>query len=317
MRIVVLDGYTLNPGDNPWDPIAELGELVVYDRTPVHLIVERARGAEILLTNKTPITSSSLAQLPDLRFIAVLATGYDVVDVHAARARGVVVANVPEYSTSSVAQHTFALLLELCHRVGVHDQVVHGGCWAACPDFSFWLQAPVELQDMKLGIVGFGRIGRRVAQIGSALGMHVLATGPRQPSDLPTSVQWVALADLFRQADVVSLHCPLTPANERFVNAALIALMKPGAFLINTARGRLIDEGALADALRSGRLAGAAVDVVSEEPIRKDNPLLTAPNCIITPHMAWASLAARRRLMLATAENIRAFLRGAPVNVVW
>ncbi len=317
MRIVVLDGYTLNPGDNPWDPIAELGELVVYDRTPVHLVVERARGAEILLTNKTPLISSSLAQLPDLRFIGVLATGYDVVDVQAARVRGVVVANVPEYSTSSVAQHTFALLLELCHRVGVHDQAVHGGCWAACPDFSFWLQAPVELQDMKLGIVGFGRIGRRVAQIGSALGMHVLATGPHQPSDLPTSVQWVTLADLFRQADVVSLHCPLTPANERFVNAALIALMKPGAFLINTARGRLIDEGALADALRSGRLAGAAVDVVSEEPIRKDNPLLTAPNCIITPHMAWASLAARRRLMQATAENIRAFLRGAPVNVVW
>lgn len=316
MRIVVLDGYTLNPGDNPWDPIARLGDLVVFDRTPPQLVVERARDAEIVLTNKTPLTASTLARLPILRFIGVLATGYDVVDVSAARARGVVVSNVPEYSTNNVAQHTFALLLELCHRVGLHDNAVHAGCWAACPDFSFWLQAPIELDGLTLGVVGYGRIGQRVARIADALGMRVIATGPRQPAALPPPVRWVTLPDLFRQADVVTLHCPLTPENERFVNSELLSLMKPHAFLINTARGKLIDEDALAHALRSGHLAGAAVDVVSEEPIRADNPLLSAPNCIITPHIGWASLAARQRLMQIAAENIRAFLEGRPVNVV-
>ncbi|MCX8073641.1 MAG: D-2-hydroxyacid dehydrogenase [Candidatus Binatia bacterium] len=316
MRIVVLDGFTLNPGDNPWDPVAELGKLIVYDRTPAELVVQRARGAEIVLTNKTRLTASTLDKLPDLRFISVLATGYDVVDVSAARERGIVVSNVPEYSTEAVAQHTFALLLELCHRVGLHDQAVHAGCWSACPDFSFWLQAPFELAGLVLGIVGFGRIGRRVAQIAESFGMSVVAYGPRRPADLPAQVSWVTLQDLFRLADVVSLHCPLTPQNERFVNEPLIASMKPSAFLINTARGKLVDEEALARALCDGRLAGAAVDVVSEEPIRPDNPLLRAPNCIITSHLAWASLPARRRLMQITAANIQAFLSGHPINVV-
>ncbi len=316
MRIVVLDGYTLNPGDNPWDPVAKLGELIVYDRTPPELIVERARGAEIVLTNKTPLSSSTLSELTDLRFIGILATGYDIVDVRAARARGVIISNVPEYSTYTVAQHVFALLLELCHRVGLHDNAVHAGLWAVCADFSFWLQAPIELDGWIFGVVGFGRIGRRVAEIARAFGMRLLATGPHQPTGLPLWVEWTTLHELFRRADVVSLHCPLTESNERFVNAELLATMKPSAFLINTARGKLIDEAALANALHQGRLAGAAVDVVSEEPVRPENPLLTAPNCIITPHIAWASLAARRRLMETTAANIRAFLSGQPINVV-
>lgn len=316
MRIVVLDGFTLNPGDNPWDPVTELGDLTVYDRTPPHLVVDRAADAEIVLTNKTRLDATVLAALHRLRFISVLATGYDVVDIVAARKRGVIVSNVPEYSTDSVAQHVFALLLELCHKTGLHDQAVRSGCWSMSEDFCFWLQAPIELAGLALGIVGLGRIGRRVAQIGDALGMRVLATGPRHPTALPPYVRWTDLASLFCEADVVTLHCPLSPENEKFVNEKLFALMKPSAFFINTARGKLVDEHALACALREGKLAGAALDVVSEEPIRPDNPLLRAPNCVLTPHIAWASLAARRRLMVATAENIRAFLAGRPIHVV-
>jgi glycerate dehydrogenase len=316
MRIVVLDGFTLNPGDNPWDPVAQLGDLVVYDRTPSNLVVDRAADAEIVLTNKTRLDATVLAALPRLRFISVLATGYDVVDVAAARQLGVIVSNVPEYSTNSVAQHVFALLLELCHKTGLHDRAVHASCWSTSQDFCFWLQAPIELAGLALGIVGLGRIGRRVAQIGDALGMRVLATGPRHPAALPPYVRWTELITLFREADVVTLHCPLGPENERFVNEKLLAQMKPSAFFINTARGKLVDEHALARALHEGKLAGAAVDVVSEEPIRPDNPLLQAPNCVLTPHLAWASLAARRRLMVATAENIRAFLAGRPIHVV-
>jgi len=316
MRIVVLDGYTLNPGDNPWDEIAELGDLTVYDRTPPELVRERARDADIVLTNKTRLSAATLSELPRLKFISVLATGYDVVDVQAARERGILVANVPEYSTHSVAQHTFALLLELCNRVGQHDAAVRAGEWQRCADFSFWLQSPRELHGLIFGIVGFGRIGRRVAEIALALGMKVCATGPREPRPLPTTIEWTTLADLAGKADVVSLHCPLTPENEGFVNREFLSRMKATAFLINTARGRLVDEHALADALRSGNIAGAAVDVICEEPMPADHPLLTAPNCVITPHMAWASLAARRRLMQKTAANIRAFLDGKPINLV-
>jgi glycerate dehydrogenase len=316
-KIVVLDGYTLNPGDNPWDALAELGELTVYDRTPAPLIVERARQAEIVLTNKTVLDAATLAELGQLRFVAVLATGYNVVDIAAARARGVPVSNVPEYGTDSVAQHTFALLLELCQQVGVHDADVHAGLWETCPDFSFWRRAPLELAGRTMGIVGFGRIGRRVGDLAHAFGMNVVAFGGRgggAPSYQPFA--WMEVDELFAASDVVTLHCPLTRSNSRLVDAERLRRMKPTAFLLNTARGGLVDEAALADALASGLIAGAAVDVVGREPLEASNPLRTAPNCIITPHMAWASLAARRRLMAASVENVAAFVRGAPVNVV-
>lgn len=317
MRIVVLDGQTLNPGDNPWTSIGALGELTVYDRTPPALIAERAAGAEIVLTNKTPLRADALARLPALRFIAVLATGYDIVDGAAARARNIPVANVPEYGTASVAQHVFALLLELASHVGEHDTAVKAGEWSAAADFCFWKTPPVELAGLTMGIVGLGRIGRRVAALAEAFGMEVLTA--RRAGRADAGEQLYPEADIetvFAHADVVSLHCPLTAANARFVNRDLLQRMKPTAFLINTARGGLIDEPALAAALAAGVLAGAAVDVVSAEPIRPDNPLLHAPRCVLTPHIAWASLAARRRLMQTTVHNVAAFLAGRPINVV-
>ena len=316
MRIVVLDGHTLNPGDNPWDEVAALGDLEVYDRTPSELIVERARGATVVLTNKTPLSAEVISTLTDLRMISVLATGYDVVNVAAAAGRGIVVCNVPEYATTSVAEHVFALLLELARGAGRHDRLVREGAWAACGEFSFWQSAPAELEGKTLGVVGLGRIGRRVGEIAAALGMTVAVTATT-PRRLPPAWIWIDdLDELLARADVVSLHCPLNERTRGMIGARRLALMKPSAFLINTARGGLIDERAVAEALAQNRLAGAAVDVVSSEPIAPDNPLLAAPRCIITPHMAWASLAARRRLMQATAENIRAFLAGCPVNVV-
>lgn len=318
MRIVVLDGHTLNPGDNPWDGLARLGDLTVHDRTPPALVVERAAGAEIVLTNKTVLDAAALAQLPALRFVAVLATGYNVVDVGAARAAGVLVANVPEYGSGDVAQHTLALLLELCHRVGDHQRAVAAGEWSRAPDFSFWLSPPRSLEGETLGIVGWGRIGRRVATLGRALGMRILASSRLQRSagggEPPDAFR--TIPDLFAEADVISLHCPLTDDNARFVDAALLARVKPHALLINTARGGLIDEPALAAALNAGRLGGAALDVLSQEPPPADHPLLRARHCIVTPHIAWASLAARRRLMAATVANVRAFLAGKPVNIV-
>jgi glycerate dehydrogenase len=316
MRIVVLDGYTLNPGDNPWDELQQLGELVVHDRTPPELVVERASRADILLTNKTPLPATVLAQLPRLRFISVLATGYDVVDVAAARARGVPVANVPEYGTDSVAQHVFALLFALCHRVAEHNAAVHSGEWSRSEDFCFWQQPPLELRGLTMGIVGLGRIGRRVAMLARAFGMKVVgATSGRRAVPI-RGVRQCSVPEVFDRADVVSLHCPLTVETSQMVNAALLERMKLTAFLINTARGGLIDEGALAHALDAGILAGAALDVVSQEPIAPNHPLLHARNCIITPHLAWASLAARRRLMRATVNNVRAFLQGSPVHIV-
>jgi glycerate dehydrogenase len=317
MKIVVLDGYTLNPGDNPWTDLASLGELTVHNRTPPEAIVERAVGAEVLLTNKTRLTARTLSELPRLRFISVLATGHDVVDGAAARQRGIPVSNVPEYGTESVAQHVFALLLELCHQVARHDAAVHAGEWARTADFCFWKQPPVELAGSTMGLVGFGRIGRRVAEIAQAFGMRVMAARATPlPAPPHPAVTWTPIPELFAAADVVSLHCPLTPHTARFVNRELLARMKPTAYLINTARGALVDEQALADALNAGALAGAAVDVVSAEPIGAGNPLLGACNCLITPHMAWGSLAARRRLMAATVDNVRAFLAGQPINVV-
>jgi glycerate dehydrogenase len=317
MKIVVLDGYTLNPGDNPWDELACCGELAVYDRTPPGQVVARAAGAEIVLTNKTGLNAGAIAALPQLRFIAVLATGYNVVDVAAARRRGIPVSNVPEYGTTAVAQHTLALLLELCHRVGDHARAVAAGEWIRSPDFCFWLAPPIELAGLTIGIVGFGRIGRRVAALAHAFGMRVIAAS-RSRAGAPAydGFDWRSIAELFAEADVISLHCPLTDDNACFVDAALLARMKPTALLLNTARGGLIDEAALAAALAAGRPAGAALDVLSSEPPRSDNPLLEAPNCLITPHLAWASLPARRTLMAATVRNVEAFVAGHPTHVV-
>lgn len=309
MRIVVLDGHTLNPGDNPWDPVRRFGELTVFPRTLRSLVTERARNAEIVLTNKTRLDRAAIGSLERLRFIAVLATGYDVVDVAAARARGIPVSNVPEYGTESVAQHVFALLLELCNHTGLHASAVADGEWSRSPDFCFWKAPLIELSGLTIGIVGFGRIGRRVAEIAAAFGMRV-ATASARPEEREK------VAKLFAEADVVSLHCPLTSDNLRFVGGDLLSLMKPTAFLINTARGGLVDERALRTALEAGKLAGAALDVVSREPIDPENSLLGAPNLLLTPHIGWASLAARRRLMAASARNIEAFLAGAPINLV-
>lgn len=317
MRIVVLDGQTLNPGDNPWDQLAALGELAVYERTAPERIVERAAGAGVVLTNKTALDAAVLARLPDARCICVLATGYNVVDVAAAKERGIPVCNVPEYGTDSVAQHTFALLLELCHQVGRHDADVRAGEWTRAPDFCFWRSPPIELSGLTMGIVGFGRIGRRVGELAHAFGMRVAAysrTRGAVPSYEPFA--WMDLDELFATADVVSLHCPLNARNVAMVDRVRLARMKRGAFLINTARGGLVDEAALREALDAGTIAGAALDVVSTEPMRPDNPLLGARNCVVTPHMAWGSLAARRRLMAVTVENVRAFLAGRPINVV-
>lgn len=317
-RIVVLDGHTLNPGDLSWEGVAALGDLTVYERTPDALVRPRSAGAEIVITNKTVLDRATIADLDALRFIAVLATGYNVVDADAARERGIPVANVPEYGSDSVAQHAFALLLELANGAGVHGAAVRAGAWTAAQDFCFWLRTPFELCGRTAGVVGFGRIGRRFAEIAHAFGMHVLATPSRSHPDAPAyePFAWADVDTIFAQADVVSLHCPLTAANQRFVDARLLATMKPDAVLLNTARGGLIDEAALAAALRAGALAGAGLDVVSVEPMRADNPLADAPNCVITPHIAWATLAARTRMMRTTEDNVRAFLAGAPLHVV-
>ena len=317
MRILVLDGHTLNPGDNPWTEVARQGDFTVYDRTGPELIVSRAADAEIILTNKTPLSAETLTQLPALQFIAVLATGYNVVDVEGARDRAIPVSNVPVYGTDSVAQFTFALILELCHRVALHSQAVHDGEWAKCPDFCFWKTPLVELAGKKIGIVGFGRIGRRVGELAHAFAMDVLAYDAF-PGSAPDyqPFAWKALDEVFAEGDVVSLHCPQTADNTGLVSRRTLGLMKPDAILINAARGGLVDETDLAEALNSRRIAGAAMDVVSTEPIRDDNPLLGAINCVITPHMAWGTLSARRRLMQTTADNVAAFIRGEPINVV-
>ncbi|HVY26981.1 MAG TPA: D-2-hydroxyacid dehydrogenase [Polyangiaceae bacterium] len=314
-RIVVLDGQTLSPGDNPWTELGTLGELVVHERSSGAEIVSRARDAEIVLTNKTPLTASTLAQLPELRGICVLATGVNVVDVAAAAARSVVVCNIPAYSTASTAQHTIALLLELSNAVGFHDRAVHDGAWVRSPDFSFTLAPLTELDGLLLGVVGFGAIGRRVGEAARALGMRVQALGTSRAGD-PPWLSRVSLDELFQSSDVVTLHCPLTDATRQLVNRARLAIMKPSAFLLNTGRGPLVDEADLADALERGVIAGAALDVLAQEPPRADNPLLKAPRCVITPHHAWATPAARRRAMRITVQNVRGILEGRPQNVV-
>jgi glycerate dehydrogenase len=307
MRIVVLDGYTLSQGKPVWGSIAAQGELTVHDRTPREQLLERARDAEVLLTNKTPLRQDALEQLPRLKYIAVMATGYNVVDAGAARSRGIPVSNVPEYGTDSVAQLTIALLLELCHRVGDHDRAVKAGEWTNAADWCFWKHPLIELSGLKMGIVGYGRIGRKVGEIARALGMEILTASRSQKDSIPR---------IFAEADVVSLHCPETPETKGFVTAELLRRMKKSAFLLNTSRGSLIDEKSLAAALNDGVLAGAALDVVSQEPIRSDNPLLHARNCILTPHLAWATEAARGRLIAETAGNLAAFREGKPRNVV-
>lgn len=315
--IVILDGYTINPGDNPWDAVTALGRCSIYDRTPAELVLKRAAGAEVILTSKVKLTAAVLQQLPDLRFISLLATGYNNVDVEAAGRLGITVSNVPAYSTDSVAQTTFALLLELTTHAGLHDQAVKQGEWVRSPDHSFWKRPIVELAGLTLGIVGFGAIGRAVARIGNAFGMQVVAYTPRPPvaPEFPL-VRFVSLDELFSQADVVSLNCPQTADNSGFVNATLLERMKRSAFLINVARGGLVNESDLAAALRDGVIAGAGLDVVAVEPMLPENPLLQAPNCIFTPHIAWASLAARQRLTAIVAANLAGYLQGKPINVV-
>jgi glycerate dehydrogenase len=315
--IVILDGYTINPGDNAWSPVEALGNCVIYDRTLPELKLERASDADILLTSKCKLDQSILENLPKLKYISMLATGYNNVDVVTAGKMGIPVSNVPAYSTESVVQTTFALLLELATAVGIHDASVKAGEWVRCPDHAYWKSSILELDGLTLGIVGFGTIGRAVARVGAAFGMKVIAYAPRIPQDSgPTPVRFVSVEELFSEADVVTLNCPQTADNEGFVNSGLLTVMKSTALLINVARGGLVNEADLARALRSGTIAGAGLDVVAHEPMMADNPLLKAPNCIFTPHIAWASLAARRRLMAIVAANVTSFLQGTPINVV-
>lgn len=315
MNIVYLDGYTLNPGDLSWEPLEKLGTLTVYDRTAPEEIVERAAQADAILTNKVVLDAQILAQLPQLKYVGVTATGYNIIDVQAARAQGITVTNVRGYSTPAVAQHTFSLLLALTNHTELHSQSVRSGDWATAIDWCYWNTPLVELSGKTLGLIGLGDIGTQVARIALALGMRVVA---HRKSSAPADegVELVELEYLFRESDVVSLHCPLTDETSGLINANSLATMKPTAYLINTGRGGLIREQDLADALNSGRLAGAAVDVLSTEPPQADNPLLTAQNCIVTPHIAWAFNESRRRLMQLTAENIAAFQQGTPSNVV-
>ena len=315
LKIAVLDGHTLNPGDLSWSPIRQFGETIVYKSTPHHLTVERAKGADIVLINKAVIDAKTLTQLPKLKYISVTATGYNTVDLAAARKRNIPVTNVPGYGTDSVAQHTFALILELTNHVGMHSQSVKKGDWQQTPYWCYWKKPLTELAGKTMGIVGMGSIGRKVAEIALAFGMKVLAytNNPRKVHS--EKITFTTLEQLFSQSDIVSLHLPLTGSNKGFVNADLLAKMKPAAYLINTARGPLIHEQDLANALNNGIIAGAAMDVLSEEP-PGDNPLIAAPNCIITPHNAWASLESRSRMMDILVENLKAFLNGEPVNVV-
>jgi len=317
MKIVVLDGYTLNPGDLSWDELKKFGEVDIYDRTPLDKVMERAGGAEIVFTNKTPVGGDTIRQLPSLKFIGVLATGYNVVDTEAAKAKGVVVANVPGYGTPSVVQMTFALLLELCQHVQQHSEVVREGKWSRSLDFCFWDYPLVELEGKTLGIIGFGSIGQRVGDVATAFGMNIIGNSRhrRDQSHRP-NFHWAEVPELLAQSDVVSIHCPLFPETRGLINKESLQTMKSSAFLINTARGPIVVDQDLADALNNDVIAGAGIDVLSVEPPSKDNPLFSAKNCIITPHIAWATKEARSRLMDITVSNLAAFLSGNPVNVV-
>ena len=319
MKIVVLDGYTENPGDISWAPLEALGEVTVYDRTSLTespLIAERIGTAEIAVTNKTPLTRAVIDACPNLRAIAVLATGYNVVDYEYARTKNIPVMNVPVYGTDNVAQYAIALLLEACSQVGLHDRSVHAGDWTQSIDFCYWQKPLIEVSGKTAGIIGFGRIGMAVARILRAMNVRVLAYSRTERPEGRACADYVPLDDLIAQSDFIFLHCPLTPETEGIINAANIARMKDGVIIVNNGRGQLIVEEDLAAALTSGKVAYAAVDVASTEPIRADNPLLSAPNCIITPHISWATKEARERIMQMTAENVRAFMEGKPTNVV-
>jgi glycerate dehydrogenase len=317
MKLTILDGYCVNPGDLSWDALRAFGELDVFDRTPVDEVVNRAAGAAIILMNKTPLPGYILRQLPELKYIGVLATGYNVVDVEAAREQGIVVTNIPTYGTASVAQFVFALLLELCHNVKLHSDAVRAGEWAHNPDWSFWKAPLMELSGKTMGIVGFGRIGRQVGRIADAMGMRVIANDTYH-GDEPgfPGFRWASVDEVLRESDVVSLHSPLFPETRGMINRESLKLMKPTAFLINTSRGPLVVDDDLADALNAGRLGGAGLDVLSVEPPTEHNPLLSARNCLVTPHIAWATKEARSRLVELVVENITAFLAGEPRNVV-
>ena len=316
MQIVVLDGHTLNPGDLSWRELEALGSCTVHDRTPPDRVIERAANADIVLTNKTPLTAGQIAALPNLKYIGVLATGFNIVDVQAARGRGIPVVNVPTYGTRSVAQMTLALLLELTQHVGHHAETVRNGRWTSSPDFCYWDSPLVELDGLTLGILGFGRIGQSVGELARAFGMTTVCHTRNPDAVLPETVTRVPLERLFRESDVLSLHCPLTPETQHVVNRERLSWMKPTSFLLNTSRGPLIDEAALAEALNSGTISGAGLDVLAVEPPVGENPLLTARNCLVTPHIAWATKAARSRLMQTAVSNVAAFVRGTPQNVV-
>lgn len=319
MKIVILDGYTENPGDLSWKGLEDLGSLKVYERTSLtdeQEIIERIGNAEIVLTNKTPITKSTIDACPDLKFIAMLATGYNVVDVAYAKERGIPVSNVPAYGTASVSQYAIALLLEVCHHIGHHSNAVMEGRWAACEDFCFWDYPLIELEKKTMGIIGFGRIGQSTGRIAKTLGMKVLAYDV-YPNETGREIgEYVDLDTLLASSDVIALHCNLTAENTGIINKKNIAKMKDNVIILNNARGQLIAEQDLADALNQGKIAAAALDVVSTEPIRTDNPLLQAKNCLITPHISWAPVESRQRIMDCSVENVKAFLDGAPINVV-
>lgn len=316
MKIVILDGYTQNPGDLSWDGFRELGELIVYDRTPKEEIIARIGDAPIVITNKTPITAETLAACPGIKYIGVLATGYNVVDTAAAKARNIPVTNIPAYGTQAVAQFAIAMLLEICHHVADHSRAVHDGRWSSCPDFCFWDYPMIELAGKTMGIIGFGRIGRAVGRIAAAMGMNVIAYSRSQCDEGRAIGEYVSLEELFRRSDVISLHCPLFPETKGIICRESIAKMKDGVILLNNGRGPLIVEQDVADALNAGKICYAGVDVVDVEPILPDNPLLKAKNCLITPHISWAPLESRQRLMNIAVDNLKKYLEGVPANVV-
>lgn len=319
MTIVVLDGYTLNPGDLSWDEVKKYGDVVVYDRTSITdetEIIGRIGNAEIVLTNKTPLTKTVFERCSSIKYVGVLATGYNIVDIKAANENGSIVTNIPTYGTTAVSQFAFALLLEICHHVGHHSNAVFSGRWSTNADWCFWDYPLIELAGKTIGIVGFGRIGQNTAEIAKAFGMKVLAYDNYQTEEGKMLAEYVELDRLFENADIISLHCPLLPSTEGLINRDTIGQMKDGVILINTSRGPLINEADLVDALNSGKVMAAGLDVVSTEPIKKDNPLLNAKNCLITPHIAWAPKESRRRLMNIAIENMKAFLDGEATNVV-
>ena len=316
MHIVVLDGYTENPGDISWSAIESFGKTIVYDRTPSDLVIQRIGSADVAITNKTPISREVMEACPGLRYVGVLATGYDAVDVAAAKEKGIVVTNIPTYGTAAVAQFAIALLLEIASRVGQHDQAVKNGRWASCPDWCFWDAPLLELSGKTMGILGFGRIGQATGSIAKAMGMRILAVD-EYPNDSGRGIaEYVSQSRMFAEADVICLHCNLTPATAGVICKETIAQMKDGVIIINNSRGQLVVEDDLAQALDAGKVSAAAVDVVSKEPIIADNPLLKAKNCIITPHISWAPMECRQRIMDLTASNLQAFIEGKPQNVV-